>query len=228
MDQRDALAETRCGQCRRTARDTASNDHNVIRATIDRCIRQTAQLLAPCPTRIIDRVRRRLAVFAEKDRVAAPVEAGEIVQCEPYGALWQRHLARRLPRPVLTVRAELGCQCRAVDRQRKPPRMMRWYPILGPHPHIVFAGIGNGDQCCCIGYGTSQAVCEQIGRPHLRLELRVEHPSAIVLEIFRLDQNTRWRIACAVHYSNSARKSVCDGSGARAHHQAFDARAFCP
>ena len=39
-----------------------------------------------------------------------------------------------------------------------------------------------------IAEAVAKAVGEQVGRAHLRFELGVEHPAAIVCEVFRFDQ----------------------------------------
>ena len=206
MDQRDRLSEPgRCQRCRAPG-DAAPNDDHIVMARIERLLRKPAQRPAPGAAGGVDSLGGRRLVPPEEDRVAAAVEAGEIVQHQCPVAARKPHLACRLPRPVLAIGAEHRVEFDPIDRQREPPWMMRGDPVLGADPHPVFARRLNGDHRACIDNGPAEAMRQQVGGAHLRFELGIDDPTAGVVEVLRFDEDPlRYaaRAPCPAHSGTS-------------------------
>ena len=71
--------------------------------------------------------------------------------------------------------------------------MMGWNPVLGPHPHRVGTGLRDVNDGAGVRDWSATAVRQQIRRPHLHVELRVEHPTTVIVELFRFDQQVTAR-----------------------------------
>ena len=191
VDQRHALAQAGRGQRRSAARDPAADDHDIEVPGVDRLVRQAAQRPSPGAAGGVDRVRRDRTIRAEEDRVAAALEAGQVVQREADLPLGERDLAGRLPRPVRAVRAELVRQGHAVDGEGEAAGRVRRRPVLRPDEDLVVAGDGDRHLGGRIGDRASKAVRQQVGRAHLGLELGIDHPAAVIVEVLGLDQDRR-------------------------------------
>lgn len=210
VDQCDAEAEPRRGQRGGASGYATADDHDVEAAGVHRLVWEPAQRPAPGAAPFIDAVRWRRRIGTQVNRIAAAFEAGQVVQAQRHGPVPERDGSAVFPAPVLSARAEFLRKHRAVDRQREPARMVRRHPVLGADPHVVHACLGDPDHVPGIRDRTPEAMGQQVWRAHLRLELGVHHPAAVLVEVLRLDEDSacRARTLCRSDHCKGASPAV--------------------
>jgi hypothetical protein len=137
-----------------------------------------------------------LQIRREVDRIGAAFEAGQIVQRELDGFVGDVDRAAVLPVPVGALGAEGRLKRLAVDDQLKlsggvsggggvPPRD----PVLGADEEAIGSRGGELDGRRRIVDGTTQTMSQHVRRAHDVDELRVELPSAVLIEAFGFDEH---------------------------------------
>ena len=177
------------------ARDAAA-DNNQIPCLTRVPETKQPQLLLPCAQRR-KFVRRLFRFRREPERVAAPVEARQVVEADLNRLSGDKfHVPRQLPVPVFPMRAQFRRKRRTVydhletsRRAFRPDRV----PVPRPRPHGVPAGRGERRRRHGIAHGLSIAVRHHVAGADLPHGMWIDHPSAEVAETLALHESRRGR-----------------------------------
>ena len=138
--------EARGGQGRGGACNAAADDYQIIRATVFGGSGSPSALSAERGQRGRFVGRLESPVAGEQHRIAAALEAGQVVQCQ-LGLAADLHRAAILPVPLGALGAEGRCRaaCRspALELARRARRFPGGDPVAGADPHAIAPAAGN-------------------------------------------------------------------------------------
>lgn len=186
------LAAHACRGQGRAASRIAAADHDQVVTFLERRLVRKVQQLATPGRQNITRVRGRLLLLGEEDRIAAAVETRQIAEGQRDLAGGKFDRAAVVPMPIGPFGAERLLERLAIDKKLKPPRLTRRLPASNPVHRAGEDPIGTGrgrlhdrDR---VGDRTTQAMGQEIWRTHRLNELRIKAPSAMFVERLRLHE----------------------------------------
>ena len=153
-------------------------------------------------------VRRDIiGIGGEIDRVAAPVESGEVVQGNGVRSGGKMQGPGFLPRPFFAVGAEDFRQFEAVDPKRETSGGSAAFPDGGPvprsRPDVIDGGFDDFDFRHGVGDRRADSVRHQVRGTHFMHRGGVDHPAAGGAKRFRFKKQTAHKTSLPVVYQIS-------------------------
>ena len=171
---------------RDASRATANHDH--VKLTGKGWLERNALEAGAFPAhRILVLGRDVVGVGGQQNRIATPVEAGQVMQGQLELALLESNRPTLLPCPCVRVGgAKLFAHCLAVNQHLEPPRGMVLHPIPRTDPNVVIARLRDIDHRRRVLHRLADPGCHHEGRPHEVDELRVHTPATVLVEVLRV------------------------------------------
>ena len=186
VDERDAQSVPRRRKRRAESARTRPHHDEVKRPAVRDLVAVAREALTLRRKRLGFLRRHVRKVGREEERVAARHRAGEIDKLDVARAGVERELARLLPHPALATRRAERAAALAGDLDRELAGRELRQPVLRARPHAPRSCARDRDLRGRRGNGLQNARREQVRAPHLMRELRIDHPSAVVREVLRL------------------------------------------
>ena len=183
-----------CGrQCGGGSGDASSDDNQVKLTGVRRRLGPPQQLPPPRSHTLQIVGRSELRVRGKHNRIASPLEAGEIVQCDGGLGLGDIDRPAGLPMPLRPFGPERGLERLAVNEQlklaRRPGRFPTGDPVARANPNPIGSGGGKCHGSRSILNRYAEPVSKHKRRAHLVHELLIDNPPAAIVKRLSLDQN---------------------------------------
>ena len=217
VDERDAQAVPRRRKRRAEPARTRPHHDEVKRPAVRDLVAVAREALTLRRKRLGFLRRHVRKVGREEERVAARQRAGEIEELDFTRTCVERKIARLLPHPALATRRAKRAAALPRDLDRELAGRELGQPVLRAYPHAPRSCARDRDLRGRRGNGLQNARREQVRAPHLMRELRIDHPSAVVREVLRLQPHEsrhlllrllRWRAEFVVHVLAARRNAL--------------------